>query len=257
MRICYVGESRSRNLHVATALGVNGEHWNSLVERVMDWRWVLEDNFNVPTGRTLRGPDLLSPTGRPFPRGRRNPLPTLEEGLEIMMEGLRVLEHSLRHRGGISVINVCRRNSPFRRNCNRDRDRAATRGRLLELVNASLAADGRYAHIIEDEEQTDGLPALARLPVDAVDPPAACRCARDGDSFGGLARDTAVYAPPHRVAGDDELLQLANLVSYSLLQQEKPTAMAEALNFHLAFGILKRVLDRRACPQDPQGVERL
>ena len=36
--------------------------------------------------------------------------------------------------------------------------------------------------------------------------------------------------------------------------------MAEALNFHLAFGILKRVLDRRACPQDPQdpqGVQRL
>ena len=113
MRIYYVGESRTRNLHVATALGVDGEHWNGLVERVMNWRWVLEDDFNVPTGRVLRGPDLLSPTGRPLPRGRRNPLPTLEEGLEIMMEGLRVLEHSLRHRGGISVINVCRRNSPL------------------------------------------------------------------------------------------------------------------------------------------------
>ena len=156
MRIYYVGESRSRTLHVATALGVDGEHRNSLVERIMDWRWVLEESFNVPTGRALRGPDLLSPTGRPLPRGRRNPLPTLEEGLEILMEGLRVLEHSLHNRGGISVINVCRRNSPFRRN--RNRDRAAARGRLLELVNASLAADGRYAHIIEDEEQTDGLP---------------------------------------------------------------------------------------------------
>ena len=185
MRICYVGESRSRNLHVATALGVDGEHWNSLVERVMDWRWVLEDSFNVPTGRTLRGPDLLSPTGRPFPRGRRNLLPTLEEGLEIMMEGLRVLEHSLHNRGGISVINVCRRNSPFRRN----RERAAARERLLELVNASLAADGRYAHVIEDEEQTGELPSLARLPSRPVDAPGACVHGRGGDYGGDIHPD--------------------------------------------------------------------
>ena len=255
MRICYVGESRSRNLHVATALGVDGEHWNSLVERVMNWRWVLEDSFNVPTGRTLRGPDLLSPTGRPFPRGRRNPLPTLEEGLEIMMEGLRVLEHSLHNRGGISVINVCRHNSPFQRN--RDRDRAAARERLLELVNASLAADSRYAHIIEDGEQTDGFPVLAAGLAHRDPAPASCRPATEGDSGGGAARGTGLYAPPQRMAGDGELLQLAGLVSYALLQQEEPTAMAEALNFHLAFGILKSVLDRRACPQDPQGVERL
>ena len=249
MRIYYVGESRSRTLHVATALGVDAEHWNSLVERVMNWRWVMEDSFNVPTGRTLRGPDLLSPTGRPFPRGRRNPLPTLEEGLEIMMEGLRLLEHSLHDRGAISVINVCRRNSPFR--SNRDRDRAAARERLLELVTASLAADGRYAHVIEDEERRDGLPALATAP-------AACRsAARDSRSGGDIHLETDVCATLHRVTGDDELLQLAGLISYSLLQQEEPTAMAEALNFHLAFGILKSVLDRRACPQDLQGVERL
>ncbi len=255
MRIYYVGESKSRNLHVATALGVDGEHWNSLVERVMDWRWVMEDDFNVPTGRVLRGADLLSPTGSPFPRGRRNPLPTLEEGLEIMMTGLRVLENAGWRRGGISVINVCRRNSPYRHHGNRDR--AAARGRLLELVTASVAADGRYAHIIEDEEWRDGHPALATGPVHRAPILPACPYAVDGDSAGGAAQDTTVYAPPYRVAGDDELLQLAGLVSYSLLQQEEPTAMAEALNFHLAFGILKSVLDRRACPNDPQGVHRL
>ena len=161
MRIYYAAESHSRTLHVATALGVNGEAWNAVSEHVQDWRRAMEDNFNVPSGRTLRGADLLSPNGSPFPRGRRNPRPTLEEGLEIMMEGLRVVEYSLHHRGAISVINLCRRNSPFRRN--RAQDRAAARERLLELVNASLAADGRYAHVIEDEEQTGELPSLARL----------------------------------------------------------------------------------------------
>ncbi len=238
MRIYYVGESRSRNLYVATALGVDAEHWSRLAERVQDWRRVLEDEYHVPTGRTLRGDELLSPRGTPFPRGRRDPMPTLEEGLEIMMRGLRVLEHSQNSRGAIGVINVCRRNSPFRHY--RSRDRVAARERLLELANASLEADSRYGHFIDDEERREGLPALAL---------AACRYAGDGD--------TAVCAPPHRRTGDDELLQLAGLVSYALLQQEEPTAMSEALNFHLAFGILNRVLDRRACPDDHQGVSRL
>ena len=210
----------------------------------------MEDESYVPTGRVLRGADLLSPSGSPFPRGN-NPLSTLEEGLEIMMTGLRVLENAGWRPGGISVINVCRRNSPYH---HRNNDRVAARGRLLELVNASVAADGFYAHIIEEEEQTDGLPALATGPVHRDPILAGCPYAGDGDSGGGVARDTAVYVPPYRVAGDGELLQLAGLVSYSLFQQEEPTAMSEAVNFQLAFGILKGVLDRRACPQDPQGV---
>ena len=64
--------------------------------------------------------------------------------------------------------------------------------------------------------------------------------------------DVEQLDPHHRVAGDDELLQPAGLVSYTLLQQEAPTAMSEAINFHLAFGILNSVLDRRACPQAPR-----
>ena len=251
MRIYYVGESKSRNLHVATALGVDGEAWDAVSGYIRDWRRIMEDDFNVPSGRVLRGADLLSPAGSPFPRGR-NPQPTLEEGLEIMMTGLRVLENAGWRRGGVSVINVCRRNSPYRHH--RNHDRVAARGRLLELVNASLAADGRYAFFIEDQEGRDGLPSLATGPVHRDPILAGCPYAGDGDSGGGVARDTAVYAPPYRVAGDDELLQLAGLVSYALLQQEEPTAMAEALNFHLAFGILRSVLDRRACPQDSQGV---
>ena len=255
MRIYYVGESRSRNLSVATALGVDGEHWNAVSEHVLDWRWVMEDEFNVPTGRVLRGEVLLSPSGSPLPRGRRKSRPTLEEGLEIMMTGLRVLEHSLNNRGAINVINVCRRNSLYRQH--RRRDRAAVRQRLVELVNASLAADGRYGHIIEDEAERDGLPALASGAVDRDPILAACSYAGDGDSGWDFRPDTAVCVQPYRRAGDDELLQMAGLVSYALLQQEDPTAMSEALNFHLAFGILKRVLDRRPCPRDPQGVDRL
>ncbi len=202
----------------------------------------MEDDFNFPTGRTLRGADLLSPNGTPFLQSRRNPLPILEEGLEIMMQALRVVEHSPNNRGAISVINVCRRIVPLAGN--RVWNRAVSWGRLLELADASLVADSRCALFIEDEERLDGLPALAAGPVHRDPVLAACRWARCGGA------QTAV--PPHRVAGDDELLQPVGLVSYSLLQQEDPTAMSEALNSHLAFGILNSVLDRRAAPRPPR-----
>ena len=61
MRIYYIGESRSRSLSVATALGVDGERWNAVSEHVLDWRWVMEDEFNVPTGRTLRALTCFPP----------------------------------------------------------------------------------------------------------------------------------------------------------------------------------------------------
>ena len=174
MRIYYVGESRSRNLSVATALGVDGEHWDDVSENIQDWRWVMEDEFNVPTGRTLRGADLLSPKGS-LPRGLRRRLTTLEEGLDIIMTSLRVLESAGCRQGGIGVINVCRRNSPFRQH--RRRDRAAARERLLELVNASLAADGRYAFFIEDEAERTACPPSPPGPCTATPywPPAPTR----------------------------------------------------------------------------------
>lgn len=130
------------------------------------------------------------------------------------------------------MINVCRRNSPFR--CHRHR--AAARERLLELAGASLTSDGRYGHFIEDEEQQEGLPALALV---------TGRCTGEGH--------TAVCVPRHRRTGDDELLQLAGLVSYALLQQEEPAAMSEALNFHLTFGILNGGPGPPGLPRRPPG----
>lgn len=240
MRIYYIAECRSLNVCVATALGVDAERRNSFAERVLDWRRVMEDDFKVPTGRVLQGASLLSPQGPSFPRSRRTPPPTLEEGLEILMQALRVVEHTPNNGGAVSVINVCRTIVPLERDRirNRVRNRAVARFRLLELASASLAEDGRRGLFIEDEERLEGLPPLAPG-----------WYAGDGD--------TVIPATPYRKAGDDEVLQLAGMVSYSLLQQEDPAAMSEALNFHLAFTILDSVLDRRAGPRDPQGVARL
>ena len=256
MRIYYVGESRSRNLSVATALGVDGEHWDAVSEHVLDWRWVMEDEFNVPTGRTLRGADLLSPKGS-LPKGLRRRLTTLEEGLDIMMTGLRVLEHASgwrqpgRHRRDQRLpaqfpLPPTPPPRPRRRPgaAPGAGQRLPGRGPPLRFLRRGRGGAGRPAR--PGGRSRSPRPRPGRLPL------------RGGRRLRtDVARDTAVYAPPYRVAGDDELLQLAGLVSYALLQQEDPTAMAEALNFHLAFGILKSVLDRRACPRDPQGVDRL
>ena len=152
MRIYYVGESEGPTLHVTTALGVDAEHWPYLAERVKNWRWVMEDDYRVPSGANLRWADLLAGTGNPFTLGHLRRWPDPERGAEVIMHGLRTLEHARGTPDGIGVINVCLRKRRFRRY------RAAARGRLLDRISDSLAADGRYALLIEDEDSRTACP---------------------------------------------------------------------------------------------------
>ena len=249
MRIYYVAESEGPTVYAATALGVAAERWSSLAEHVLEWRRVLEDEYHVPTGRTLRGADLLAGAGNPFALGHLRPWPDPERGAEIMMNALRILEHAAWLRGSMELINVC-----LGKRRHRDH-RAAARRRLLERIEVSAAADGRYACVMENGEEPEWRHDPDAGAVGNLLAHGALLCLRNGGGRG--ARNTFGYAPPHRLPGDDELLQLAGLVSYALLQQEEPTPTAQSLNFHLAFGILNNVLDRRASPHDPQGVCRL
>ena len=250
MRYYYIGESEGPTIYAATALGVDAESWSSLAEHVLEWRWVMEYDYRVPSGSTLQGADLLAGAGNPFALGHLRPWPDPERGAEIMMNALRILEHAAWLRGSMKLINVCLGKG-------RHRDlRAAVRHRLLDRIEASAAADGRYACVMENGEEPEWRHDPDAGSVGSI---LAHGTPLRRRSVGGgrVAQDTAIPAPSHRLPGDDELLQLAGLVSYSLLQQEEPTPTAEALNFHLAFGILKSVLDRRASPLDPQGVVRL
>ena len=107
MRIYYVGESEGPTVYAATALGVDAERWSSLAEHVLEWRWVMERDYRIPSGATLRGADLLAGAGNPFALGHLRPWPDPERGAEIMMNTLRILEHAAWLRGSMKLFNVC------------------------------------------------------------------------------------------------------------------------------------------------------
>ena len=97
MRIYYVGESRSRTLHVTTALGVDDEIWPLLAERIQDWTWVIEADYHVPSKARLRWEGLLTGTGNPFNLSRRRCWPNPERGAGVFIHVLRFLEHFRRN----------------------------------------------------------------------------------------------------------------------------------------------------------------
>ena len=106
MRIYYIDKSEGPRYYVRSALGVNAERWNGLHGRIQDWRTALAGDYSVPTSRELHTCDLLAGRGklaRIDNTGRRL---TPEQGAEIFMDGLRIIENAAHSLGGIEVVNV-------------------------------------------------------------------------------------------------------------------------------------------------------
>ena len=140
MRIYYIDESEGPRYYVRSALGVNAERWNGLHGRIQDWRTALAGDYSVPTSRELHACDLLAGRGklaRIDNTGRRL---TPEQGAEIFMDGLRIIENAAHSLGGIEVVNVCLRKADVKGY------EQVSLNRLLNRINTSVAADGRYAH---------------------------------------------------------------------------------------------------------------
>ena len=119
MRIYYIDESEGPRYCVRSALGVNAERWNGLHGRIQDWRTALAGDYSVPTSRELHACDLLAGRGklaRIDNTGRRL---TPEQGAEIFMNGLRIIENAAHSLGGIEVVNVCLRKADVKGYTNR------------------------------------------------------------------------------------------------------------------------------------------
>ncbi len=258
MRIYYINESEGPRYYVRSALGVNAERWNSLHRSVQSWRTALEHDYHVPTSRELYACDPVSGTGQALLAGRGNLVRidntgrrlTPEQGDEIFMNGLRIIEGAA-HRGGIEVVNVCLRKADVK-----GYERVSL-DRLLNRINSSVAADGRYAHLIFDEGGERMVRRLygrlrSRNPV-----PSRYEVWEDGEATKNIPIERIIGGPSFRSSQDDDLLQMADLIAHALLkQEEEPSQMVAELGIHLAFGILDRALNRRASRQDPQGVVR-
>ena len=251
MRIYYIDESEGPRYYVRSALGVNAERWNGLHGRIQDWRTALAGDYSVPTSRELHACDLLAGRGklaRIDNTGRRL---TPEQGAEIFMDGLRIIENAAHSLGGIEVVNVCLRKADVKGY------EQVSLDRLLNRINTSVAADGRYAHLIFDEGGERMVRRLygrlrSRNPV-----PSKYEAWEDGASTKDIPIERIIGGPSFRSSQDDDLLQMADLIAHALLkQEEEPSQRVTELGIRLAFGILDRALNRRASRTDPQGVVR-
>ena len=251
MRIYYIDESEGPRYYVRSALGVNAERWNGLHGRIQDWRTALAGDYSVPTSRELHACDLLAGRGklaRIDNTGRRL---TPEQGAEIFMDGLRIIENAAHSLGGIEVVNVCLRKADVKGY------EQVSLDRLLNRINTSVAADGRYAHLIFDEGGERMVRRLygrlrSRNPV-----PSRYEAWEDGAPTKDIPIERIIGGPSFRSSQDDDLLQMADLIAHALLkQEEEPSQRVTELGIRLAFGILDRALNRRASRTDPQGVVR-
>ena len=251
MRIYYIQESEGPTRYVRSALGVDAEKWTKLSRRVLTWREALEGDFHVPAGRELHACDLLAGRGRPTRLGDAERRLTPEQGTEIFMDGLRVIEDAAHGIGGIEVVNVClsKADCPGYERVSLDR--------LLNRVNTSVAADDRYALLIFDGGREEMVTRLYRRLRRRNPVPSRYEAWEDGERTKDIPIDRVIGDPAFRSSHSDYLLQMAGLIAHALLkQEEKPSPRVESLSITQAFGILDRALNRRASRWDPLGVVR-
>ena len=251
MRIYYAGESEGPRFHVRSALGVDAERWNDLHGRILEWRTAMEADYRVPRDRKLHACDLLAGRGRQARVGSVDRRLTPEHGAEIFMDGLRIIEDAARRMGGIEVVNVCLCKADLR-----GYERVSL-DRLLNRINSSAAADGRYAHLICDEAGERLVGQLYGMLRSRNHVPSRYEVWEDGGRTKDIPIERIIGGPSFRSSQDDDLLQTAGLIAHALLkQEEEPSPGTAELGVHLAFGILDRALNRRASRRDPQGVVR-
>ena len=151
MRLYYVAGAGSPRRQVRSALGVDAERWNEFLWKIRDWRLGLRDRYGIPAGQELNPRDLLAVGGDTPGRGL-----TPQQGAEVFLGGLRLIEDFARHSGGLEVINVCLRK--------RDgtRYQQVALDRLLNRINASVAAANRHAFLIFGEREEGRVTRLHR-----------------------------------------------------------------------------------------------
>ena len=251
MRIYYIDDAEGPTCYVRSALGVNAERWNAMHSAVQSWRTAMAGDYNVPTRREMRASDLLAVRGRGVRIDNTGRRLTPEQGADIFMGGLRVIEGAAHIRGGIEIINVCLRKAEAK-----EYERVSL-DRLLNRINSSVTADRRYAHLVFDddgewmvEQFYDRL--RERNPV-----PSRYEVWENGGRTKDIPIERIIGGPTFRSSQDDDLLLMADIIAHALLKQEEQPSEREAeLSLHLAFGILKNTLNRRASSRDPQGVVR-
>ncbi len=246
MRIYYVMETRGRRCHVLSALGVDARAWNPLYRRVREWRRHLELRHGIPADGERRHGELVdgaAPSCGCGCHAQSSP----RQGVNVVAQGLHVVEDFTVETGGVQVVNVCldMDETPAHRRVALDR--------LFNRVNATADRDNDYAFLIFGQEP-DEMVVRTWEQLRSHNPvPVRIGACGEGWRIRNLPIDRIIGGPVFRSPETDCLLQVAGMVAQALLwREELPTADG----FAGAFDVLDSALNRRASRNDPQGVVR-
>ena len=245
MRIYYVMETRGRRCHVLSALGVDARDWNRLHRLVRDWRRHLEQRHGIPANGGLR-PGELADGAVPAWGCGCYAQPSPRQAVNVVAQGLRVVEDFAVETGGVQVVNVCL-----------DMDetsahRIVALDRLFNRVNATADHDGDHALLIFGQEPEETVVRTYERLRSYNPVPVRVGACGEGWHTRNLPIDRIIRGPVFHSPDADCLLQVADLVSHALLWQEEAVAGVDPS----AFAVLDRALNRRASRNDPQGVVR-
>ena len=249
MRIYYVMETQGQRHHVRTALGVDARAWNRLDRRVREWRRQLEQRYGIPVDADL----LLSDPIRLVAACACgcHAQPALPRGVEVVAQGLRVVEDFAVENGSVQVINVCL-----------DRDdvphcRQVALDRLFNRINATAAQERGYAFVIFGQEPEDMVFRTSDRLRSHNPVPVRTGACGDGWHTRNIPIDRVIAGPVFRSPDADCLLQVAGMAAHALLWREEPVAAGvDSGESAGVFAVLDRALNRRASRNDPQGVVR-
>ena len=249
MRIYYVMETRGRRCHVLSALGVDARAWNRLDRRVREWRRQLEQRCGIPANGGLR-PGKMADGAAPACGCGCHAQSSPRQGVNLVTEGLRVVEDFAVETGGVQAVNVCldMDDVPHHRRVALDR--------LLNRVNATAAQERGYALLIFGQEPDDVIVRTNERLRSHNPVPVRLGACGDGWHTRNLPIDRVIGGPVFRDPDADCLLQVAGLVAHALLRREEPGAGLDAGEGSDAFAVLDRALNRRAARNDPHGVVR-
>ena len=249
MRIYYAMEAEDLRRHVRSALGVDVWAWNRFNRLVHDWRHSLERRYGIPVDLGLR-PDELVSAPQSCTCGCY-PQPATRPGVEVIAEGLRLIEDFAVESGGVRVTNVCldKDDIPAYRRVGLDR--------LFNRINATAAQAGGHAFVIFGQEPEEMVSSLYHKLRDYNPVPTRHGACDDGWRTRNVPIDRIIGDPAFRDPNSDCLLQVAGLVAHALLWQEEPPGEdTDGVGLGSAFATLDHALNRRASRSDPQGVVR-
>jgi hypothetical protein len=235
--LVYMDDSGDERAHIFAALAVPAEHWHTTFEAVRGFRRGLAATYGVGVHYELHAWKLVSGRGAISER-----VVTKYERACIFRDAMDLVA-SL---PGLRVLSSC---FPA------GQDLRAFE-RLMCAMNQCLRDWGRYAVVVSDEGKEAGYTRLARR-MALYDPVAAHQASLGGQTAPAAAMVERIVEDPFFKKSDHSyLIQLADLVAYALLRQERPLGSKVRYGLHTAFARLGGVLAMEANPMDPCGTVR-